>query len=67
MKPPAEVIMTAVQEQEIPRPMDLAWAKDGVAGELLIVQARPETVHSAKPRTAAAEMYRLTAPPERRW
>jgi pyruvate,water dikinase len=42
-----------------PRPMDLEWAKDGVTGELFILQARPETVHSAKPRTAAAEMYRL--------
>lgn len=44
------------------QPMDIEWAKDGVTGELVIVQARPETVHSAKPRTAAAEMYRLTAP-----
>jgi len=46
-----------------PQPMDIEWAKDGVTGELFIVQARPETVHSAKPRTAAAEMYRLTATP----
>ena len=29
-----------------PRPMDLEWAKDGVDGELYIVQARPETVAS---------------------
>ena len=43
--------------------MDIEWAKDGVTGELVIVQARPETVHSAKPRTAAAEVYRLTAAP----
>lgn len=28
------------------RPMDIEWAKDGVTGELLIVQARPETVAS---------------------
>lgn len=27
-------------------PMDLEWAKDGEDGELYIVQARPETVHS---------------------
>ncbi len=27
-------------------PMDIEWAKDGVTGELFIVQARPETVHS---------------------
>jgi pyruvate,water dikinase len=29
-------------------PMDMEWAKDGVTGELFIVQARPETVHSQK-------------------
>lgn len=27
-------------------PMDIEWAKDGLTGELFIVQARPETVHS---------------------
>ena len=46
-----------------PQPMDIEWAKDGVTGRLLIVQARPETVHSAKSRLAAAEVYRLTEPP----
>jgi pyruvate, water dikinase len=40
-------------------PMDIEWAKDGVTGELYILQARPETVHSAKPRTATAAVYRL--------
>ncbi|MFT4311945.1 MAG: phosphoenolpyruvate synthase [Candidatus Woesearchaeota archaeon] len=30
------------------KPMDMEWAKDGVSGELFIVQARPETVHSRK-------------------
>jgi pyruvate,water dikinase len=29
-----------------PQPMDIEWAKDGRSGELYIVQARPETVHS---------------------
>ncbi|MFT4249961.1 MAG: phosphoenolpyruvate synthase [Candidatus Woesearchaeota archaeon] len=29
-------------------PMDMEWAKDGETGELFIVQARPETVHSTK-------------------
>jgi pyruvate,water dikinase len=29
-------------------PTDIEWAKDGVTGELFIVQARPETVHSRK-------------------
>ncbi|RJP43850.1 phosphoenolpyruvate synthase [Candidatus Parcubacteria bacterium] len=28
------------------QPMDIEWAKDGRSGELFIVQARPETVHS---------------------
>jgi pyruvate,water dikinase len=41
------------------QPMDIEWAKDGMTGELFIVQARPETVHSTKPRTAVAEVYRL--------
>ncbi len=27
-------------------PMDIEWAKDGISGELFVVQARPETVHS---------------------
>jgi pyruvate,water dikinase len=31
-------------------PMDIEWAKDGITGELLIVQARPETVQSQKKR-----------------
>ena len=30
----------------VPSPMDIEWAKDGITGELFIVQARPETVHS---------------------
>lgn len=29
-------------------PMDMEWAKDGHTGELFMVQARPETVHSQK-------------------
>ncbi|MDY6893188.1 MAG: phosphoenolpyruvate synthase [Chloroflexota bacterium] len=32
------------------RPMDIEWAKDGVTGDLFIVQARPETVQSQKAR-----------------
>jgi pyruvate,water dikinase len=43
-----------------PQPMDIEWAKDGVTGELFIVQARPETVHSSKATQASAEIYRLT-------
>jgi pyruvate,water dikinase len=40
-------------------PMDMEWAKDGLTGELFIVQARPETVQSQKERDAL-ESYRLT-------
>ena len=46
-----------------PQPMDIEWAKDGTTGELFIVQARPETVHSAKTRDVAAEVYRLSGEP----
>ena len=28
--------------------MDIEWAKDGITGELFIVQARPETVQSQR-------------------
>jgi pyruvate, water dikinase len=33
-------------ERHYGQPMDIEWAKDGKSGELFIVQARPETVHS---------------------
>jgi pyruvate,water dikinase len=42
-----------------PSPMDLEWAKDGVTGELFIVQARPETVQSLK-NLDMFETYHLT-------
>ncbi len=35
-------------EDHYQKPMDIEWAKDGNTGELFIVQARPETVHSQK-------------------
>ncbi len=44
-----------------PMPMDIEWAKDGITGQLYVLQARPETVHSAKPRTATADLFRLKA------
>lgn len=31
-----------------PTPMDMEWAKDGRTGELFLLQARPETVHSRR-------------------
>jgi len=33
------------------RPMDIEWAKDGISGNLFIVQARPETVHAGRKQT----------------
>jgi len=42
----------------VPTPMDLEWAKDGITGELFIVQARPETVQSHKD-LGVFETYRL--------
>ena len=41
-----------------PSPMDIEWAKDGRTGELFIVQARPETVHS-RAQVQQVERYRL--------
>jgi pyruvate,water dikinase len=35
-------------EKHYNKPMDIEWAKDGLNGDLYIVQARPETVHSRK-------------------
>lgn len=29
-------------------PMDIEWAKDGITGQLFILQARPETVHAGR-------------------
>ena len=45
----------------MPRPMDIEWARDGKSGELHIVQARPETVHSIR-SDASQEIFTL---PER--
>lgn len=41
-----------------PTPMDIEWGKDGRSGELFILQARPETVHSLA-RAAIREVYTL--------
>ena len=46
-------------EDHYGRPMDIEWAKDGETGELFIVQARPETVHSRAP-AAALKVYART-------
>jgi pyruvate, water dikinase len=39
-------------------PMDMEWAKDGITGQLFIVQARPETVQSRK-KKLVLQTYRL--------
>jgi pyruvate, water dikinase len=47
-----------VIEDHYGRPMDMEWAKDGETGEIFIVQARPETVQSAK-QASAFKSYRI--------
>ena len=44
-----------VIEQHYGRPMDIEWGKDGLDGELYILQARPETVKS---QAGSAVQYR---------
>jgi pyruvate,water dikinase len=41
------------------KPMDMEWAKDGIDGQLYMVQARPETVASQR-KGSILEEYRLT-------
>lgn len=45
-------------EEHYGTPMDIEWAKDGLSGELFIVQARPETVHSQR-KLASLKTYVL--------
>lgn len=44
-------------EDHYQRPMDMEWAKDGISGEIFMVQARPETVQS---RRGAASLQHYT-------
>lgn len=46
-------------EEHYGRPMDIEWGKDGVDGELYILQARPETVESRK-AAGTTSRYTLT-------
>lgn len=50
----ADVLELAKQalliEQHYGRPMDIEWAKDGLDGQIYILQARPETVQSRSGR-----------------
>lgn len=50
-------------EDHYQKPMDIEWAKDGADGELFIVQARPETVHSQQgKKTIETYILKDTAP-----
>ena len=52
------------QEAGFFKPMDIEWAKDGDSGELFIVQARPETVHSQRQqKTIETYVLKETATP----
>ncbi len=44
-------------EKHYGRPMDIEWAKDGLDGQIYVVQARPETVKSQDGRVL--ERYRM--------
>lgn len=46
-------------EKHYGKPMDIEWAKDGESGKLFVVQARPETVHSAKEKSRKLKSYSL--------
>jgi len=47
-----------VIEDHYGRPMDIEWGKDGVDGQLYILQARPETVQSRTP-AGSVQRYRI--------
>ncbi|MEA5463935.1 phosphoenolpyruvate synthase [Leptothoe sp. PORK10 BA2] len=49
----------------MPTPMDMEWGKDGMTGELFILQARPETVQSQNTGSTLRN-YRLTMTPAAR-
>jgi len=46
-----------VIEEHYGRPMDIEWGKDGVDGQIYVLQARPETVQSRV--TGALERYKM--------
>lgn len=50
--------MAVIIEHHYNRPMDIEWGKDGVTGELMILQARPETVES-RTNTNTLERYTM--------
>ena len=55
----SQLAMMALKiEDYFGKPMDIEWAKDGITGELFIVQARPETIHS-KAQSNKMTIYKL--------
>lgn len=48
-------------EQHYGRPMDIEWGRDGVDGNIYILQARPETVKSQQGVSDVQQRYRLKA------
>ncbi len=60
---PEEVLelgrMALTIEEHYGQPLDIEWAKDGYSGELYIVQARPETVHSNGKHGNILETYSM--------
>ena len=51
--------MALVIEDHYGRPMDIEWAKDGYSGDLFVVQARPETIHSGEEQKNILETYSM--------
>lgn len=50
-------------EKHYKLPMDIEWAKDGLTGEMFIVQARPETIHRGDQKITTTE-YKLDSKPD---
>lgn len=46
-------------EKHYGRPMDIEWARDGLTGQLYIVQARPETVQTGRQGAGILTTHRL--------
>lgn len=47
-------------EKHYGKPMDIEWAKDGLTGEIFILQARPETVKSLQQGQKILEQFKLS-------
>ena len=54
------------QRRGVWTPMDVEWALDGLTGEMFIVQARPETIHSQREDDSIIEFKLDEVPDENR-